>query len=67
MHARVAVHAVAGVDAQALAAAAEIAEGAVVDAAPFLVIPQPADAAVVPAQPGVALHALACTGTRVAV
>ena len=60
VHAGVAVHAVAGVDAQALPPAAQVAEGAVVDRAPRLVVPQPADAAVVPPQACAAGTALRC-------
>ena len=48
VHACVAVHAVAGVHSQALPHAAQVAEGAVVDGAARLVVPQVADAAVVP-------------------
>lgn len=46
-HARVALHAVEKVDAKALPAPAHVAEGAVVDRAPRLVVPQVTDAAVV--------------------
>ena len=60
VHAGVAVHAVAGIDSQALPPAAQVAEGAVVDGPPLLVVPQPADAAVVPAQPRLASLALRC-------
>ena len=61
VHAGVAVHAVAGVDAQALPHAAQIAEGAVVDVAPWLVVPQVADAAVVPRHALPAAAAAGCT------
>ena len=49
VHAGVAVHAVAHVNAQATPQAAQVAEGTVVDAAPLLVIVQMADVAVVAA------------------
>ena len=60
VHAGVAVHAVAGVNAQAFPPPAQVAEGAVVDAAPLLVIVQVADVAVVPRQPLVTMLALSC-------
>ena len=60
MHAGVAVHTVAGIDSQPLPPSAEVAEGAVVNAAAPLIVPQPTDAAVVLAQPGVAIDAFSC-------
>lgn len=60
VHAGVAVHAVAGVNPQAMSPPTQVAEGAVVYAAPLLIIPQAADAAVVLAQPRVTLSALSC-------
>lgn len=61
VHAGVAVHAVARVDAQALSHAAQVAEGAVVDGAPRLIIPQVADVAVVPRHCRPTLRARPCT------
>jgi len=51
-HAGIALHAVEEVDTQALAAPAHVAEGAVVDGTPRLVVPQVADVAVVGCQLG---------------
>lgn len=59
-HARVALHAVEEVNPQALPAPAHVAEGAVVDRTPRLVVPQVADATVVGSQLGVAGRTRAC-------
>jgi hypothetical protein len=62
VHARVALHAVARIDAEALADAAQVAVGAVVDLAPRLVVVQVADVAVVPGQDLAAGAAAGCKG-----
>ena len=61
MHAGVAVHAVAGVDAQALPQPTQVAEGAVINIPPRLVVPQVADTAVVPRHRLPAAAAAGCT------
>lgn len=61
VHAGVAVHAVAGINAQALPQAAEVAERAVVDISAGLVIPQIADCAIVSRHPLSASTAACCT------
>ena len=60
VHAAVALHAVAHVSAQALAQAAQVAEGAVVDVPPGLIIKQLADGAVVACHAGVAGSTFRC-------
>ena len=60
VHAAVALHAVAHVPAEALAQAAQVAERAVVDVAPGLVVKELADAAVVACHADVAGAALRC-------
>ena len=60
VHAAVALHAVAHVSAQALAQAAQVAEGAVVDVPARLVIKELADVAVVTRHMGVAGSAFGC-------
>ncbi len=61
VHAGIAVHAVAHVDAQAPAQPAQVAEGAVVDAAPILIIKQVADVAIVACQSRLAMMAFGCS------
>lgn len=61
VHAGVAVHAVAHVDAQATPQPAQVAEGTVVDAAPLLIIMQMADVAVVARQALLTVMAVSCT------
>ena len=63
VHAAVALHAVTHVPPQALAQAAQVTEGAVVDITPRLVIKQLADAAVVACHAGMAGPALSCSST----
>ncbi len=63
VHAAVALHAVTHVPPQALAQAAQVTEGAVVDVTPRLVVKQLADAAVVACHAGVAGPALSCSST----
>ncbi len=61
VHAGVTIHAVAGINAQALPQAAEVAERAVVDVSAGLVIPQIADCAIVSRHPLSASTAACCT------
>ena len=60
VHAGVAVHAVAHVNAQAPSQATQVAEGTVIDAAPLLIVVQVADMAIVASQLLLALMALSC-------
>ena len=60
IHAAVALHAVAHISPQALAQAAQVAEGAVVDVPPGLVIKELTDVAMVAGHPGVAGAAVSC-------
>ena len=61
VHAAVTLHAVTHVTPQALAQAAQVAEGAVVDVPPGLIVKELADAAVVACHDGVAGPALSCS------
>ena len=61
VHAAVALHAVTHVPPQALAQAAQVAEGAVVDVPPWLIVKELADAAVVACHAGVTGLALSCS------
>ena len=63
VHAGIAVHAVTGINAQALSQAAEVAERAVVDVSAGLVIPQIADCAKVSRHPLSASTAACCTAS----
>lgn len=60
VHAAVALHAVTHISAQAFANAAEVAEGAVVDVAPWLIVKELTDVAVVARHTCVAGTALSC-------
>ncbi len=61
VHAAVALHAVTHVPPQPLPQAAQVTEGAVVDVAPWLIVKELADAAVVVCHAGVAGPALSCS------
>lgn len=61
VHAAIALHAVAHVSAQTLAQAAQVAEGAVVDVPPRLIIKELADVAVVARHAGTAGMTFRCT------
>ena len=65
VHAAVALHAVAHIPAQAFAQAAQVAEGAVVDVPPWLIVKQLADVAVVAGHVNVAGLTLSCISTSI--
>ena len=60
MHAGVAMHAVASIHAQAPPPPAQVAEGAVVNAASHFIVPKPADSAIVLSHPCPAVAAFRC-------
>ena len=64
VHAAITLHAVAHIPAQALPQAAQVTEGAVVDVAPWLVVKQLTDAAVVASHASVAGSALTCSNSH---